>query len=129
MEAVDATVTGEGTYTVSLDFTGTNAGYARGVTFAALAVGNGELLYPGYVMELKELKVNGQPYEWTGTPYTTSDDGRCTRLNLFNDWVEQVPEEARTVGDAGDDLTASIVSNDDLQHIETIEATFDYRPQ
>ena len=129
VEAVDATVTGEGAYTVSLDFTGTNAGYARGVTFAALAVGNGELLYPGYVMELKELKVNGQPYEWTGTPYTTSDDGRCTRLNLFNDWVEQVPEEARTVGDAGDDLTASIVSNDDLQHIETIEATFDYRPQ
>lgn len=129
VEAVDAVVTGEGTYTVSLDFTGTNAGYARGVTFAALAVGNGELLYPGYVMELKELKVNGQPYEWTGTPYTTSDDGRCTRLNLFNDWVEQVPEEARTVGDAGDDLTASIISNDDLQHIETIEATFDYRPQ
>lgn len=128
LEAVDVDVTGAGTYTVSLDFTKTDAGYARGMAFSALAVGNGELLYPGYTIEIKEMKVNGQPYELKAKPYTTTDDGKCTRMNLYNEWVSEVPPEARSFDGDTSDAAATIVDNADLEHIETIEITFDYQP-
>lgn len=128
LEAVDVDVTGEGTYTVSLDFTKTNAGAARGMAFSALAVGNGELLYPGYTIEIKEMKINGQPYDLKAKPYTTSDDGKCTRVNLYNEWVSAVPAEARSFDGDTSNVAPTIVDNADLENMETIEITFDYKP-
>jgi len=128
LEAVDVDVDGAGTYTVSLDFSKTGAGFARGTAFSALAVGNGELLYPGYTIEIKEMKVNGEPYELKAKPYTTSDDGKCTRVNLYNEWVSEVPAEARSYDGDTSDAAATIVDNADLEHVETIEITFDYQP-
>lgn len=126
MVATDVEVTGEGTYTVALDFTGTEDGYAISTAFSALAVSNGELLYPGYVMDIKEVLVNGEPYELVAKPYTTSDDRKCTRVNLYNEWVGQIPEGARTIDGDASNVSAVILDNETLGDIKTLEITFDY---
>ncbi len=124
--SVDAPITGAGTYTVSLDFTGTGSGSANGVTFSALGIANGERLFPGYVIELKELKVNGEAVTLAGTPYTSSDDNVCTRCNLYNAWVSQVPDGVRTPEGSGTDLTPTPWDVSSAGAITSIEVTFDY---
>ena len=126
--ATDVEITGEGTYTVSLDFTGVPGGYANGMAFSALAIGNGELLYPGYTVNITEVLVNGEPYTLTAKPYTTSDDARCTRVNLYNEWVTQVPDDARTPDGDTTGISPVIVDNADLTHMETLSITFEYAP-
>ncbi|MCM1539470.1 MAG: glycoside hydrolase family 5 protein [bacterium] len=125
--ASDVAITGEGTYTVSLDFTGTSIGYADSVAFAAVAVGNGETLFPGYVISINEILINGEPYRMMGKPYTSSDDGICTRTNLYNAWVPSVPAEARTVDGSLSAATPNLLDADTLGHVETIEVTFFYK--
>ena len=124
--ATDVEVTGAGTYTVGLDFTGTSGGYANSVVFSAIAISNAELLYPGCYIEIKEVLVNGEPYELKGQPYTCSDDGKCTRVNLYNAWVSKVPDEARVREDNGQELTPCILDADTLGNVETISVTFDF---
>lgn len=124
--ATDAIITGPGTYTVSLDFTGTAMGYADSVVFSALAIGNGETLYPGYIINIMEILVNGEKYQMKGKPYTSSDDGICTRTNLYNAWVTSVPAEARTVDGSLNMATPNLLDAETLGHVETIEVTFYY---
>lgn len=124
--ATDVEITGEGTYTVALDFTGTSGGYASSTVFSALAIANGETLYPGYFVEIQEVLINGEPYELKGQPYTCSDDGKCTRVNLYNSWVTQVPAEARVREDNGQELSPCILDAETLGNIETISVTFNY---
>jgi endoglucanase len=124
--ALDAEVTGEGTYTVSLDFTGTGGGYAGGMVFAALAVANGEQLFPGYVVTITEVLINDEPIEWEGTAYTTSDDGQCTRVNLYNTWVSDVPAEARIAEGGRASATPVPLSAYAEEQIKTITVTFNY---
>jgi endoglucanase len=126
--ATDVEITGEGTYTVGLDFTGTGAGFANGTTFSALAISNGELLYPGYIIEITDMQINGESYTLTGKPFTTSDDGKCTRLNLYNEWVSKIPEEARTADGDISDVSATIVDSAELSEIKTLTITFNYGP-
>lgn len=128
LEAVDVEIKEAGTYTVSLDFTKTEAGFANGIGFAALAVGNGELLFPEYAIEIKEFLINGEPYELTAKPYTSSDDGKCTRVNIYNGWVSGVPLDARCADGDTSEASAIIVDKEELKHIETIEITFAYMP-
>lgn len=128
LEAVDVEIKEAGTYTVSLDFTKTEAGFANGIGFAALAVGSGELLFPEYAIEIKEILINGEPYELTVKPYTSSDDGKCTRVNIYNGWVSGVPLDARCADGNTSEASAIIVDKEELKHIETIEITFAYMP-
>lgn len=137
--AQEAIATEAGTYTVGLDFTGTNAGFANSTAFAAIGIYKGEELNPGYVINIKEILVNGQPYELNGTPYTASDDKFTTRVNLYNGWIpyddstgyiETVPENARA--DSGvnlEECSAIIVDPATLgAKVETISVTFEYGP-
>lgn len=124
--ATDAVIDGEGTYTIGLDFTGTEAGFANGTAFSAIGISNAEVLYPNCVIDIKEVLVNGKAYELTAKPYTTSDNGICTRMNLYNEWVSTLPESARTADGNTTDAAATVVNNEDLTHIETLEITFDF---
>lgn len=124
--ATDVEITGEGTYTVALDFTGVSGGYANSTVFSALAIANGEKLFPGYYVEIQEILVNGEPYELKGQPYTCSDDGIATRVNLYNAWVSQVPGEARVRENNGQELTPCILDADTLGNVETLSVTFNY---
>lgn len=125
--ATDVEVTGEGTYTVALDFAGTSAGSANGTVFSALAIGNGEVLYPDYIITIDEILVNGEIYEPIAEGYTCSDDGTCTRVNLYNQWVTEVPDDIRTAAGVSNPQP-SIVDPEALGDIETLEITFTYGP-
>lgn len=126
--ATDVEITGEGTYTVGLDFTGVNGGYADSTVFSALAIGNGESLYPDYLIDIQEIKINGEVYDMVGQQYTSSDDGICTRVNLYNMWISEVPDDVRVKAGASNP-SPCIVDPDTLGHIETLEITFKYGPQ
>ena len=126
--ATDVEITGEGTYTVGLDFTGVNGGYADSTVFSALAIGNGESLYPDYLIDIQEIKINGEVYDMVGQQYTSSDDGICTRVNLYNMWISEVPDDVRVKAGATDP-SPCIMDPDTLGHIETLEITFKYGPQ
>lgn len=125
VEAVDVEITGPGTYTVSLDFTGTAGGYASSVVFSAIAIANGETLYPGCIINIKEVLINGEKYTLQGRPYTSSDDGICTRVNLYNDWVSAVPDDARVMGGGRTGVTPNLLDAETLGNVETIEVTFE----
>lgn len=126
--ATDVEITCEGTYTVGLDFTGTGTGFANSTAFLTLGISNGELLYPGYIIDITDLKINGESYSLTGKPYTTSDDEKCTRLNLYNAWVNTIPDEARTADGDSSDVSAVVVDQATLGEIKTLTITFDYEP-
>ena len=129
----DAEITGPGTYTVSLDFTGTETGYAANTAFSAVGISNGEDRFPGYCILITEVKVNGESVKLKGRNYTCSDDGHCTRTNLFNEWVDM--KSARTgarvlMGDLTG-ISATILNRElpEMQKIRTLEVTFRYGPR
>lgn len=114
VRATNALITGDGEYTVSLDLSG--AGGGKGLTFSALGIYNGELLYPDHTITINSFKVNGIEKELDGTGYTCSDDGKCTRMNLYNQWVSQTPENT----------SAQIWKAEKNEKINSIEITFTY---
>ena len=128
--ATNAIITGEGKYTVGLDFTGTAQGYSASVAFAAIGISNGEALYPNYLVNIKEVRINGEIYRLKGRAYTTSDDGVCTRVNLYNEWVTSVPKTARLPGGNLAGATPTPINRNDavIAEIKTIEIDFEYGP-
>lgn len=127
IKATDVEITGEGTYTVALDFTETEKGYVNGPMFSAIGLSYGEIVYPGYVIDIKEILVNGEAYTLTAKPYTSSDDELCTRSNLYNMWVGELPDDART---ADGDLTGAspeVINPADWAGLETLQITFEYK--
>lgn len=128
--ATNAIITGEGKYTVGLDFTGTAQGYSASVAFAAIGISNGEVLYPNYIVNIKEVRINGEIYRLKGRAYTTSDDSVCTRVNLYNEWVTSVPKNARLPGGNLAGATPTPINRNDavIAEIKTIEIDFEYVP-
>ena len=129
----DVEITGEGTYTVALDFTGTEKGYAANTAFSAIGIANGEEKFPGYCINITECRINGEPVKLKGRNYTCSDDGRCTRSNLFNEWVDMKSIDRAKVRVMYGDLTGISATPLDrslecMNHIETMEITFKYGP-
>lgn len=115
-------ITGAGTYTVSLDFT--ECGAAKGAAFSALGISNGEDLFPGYTISIDKILINNSPYQLNGKEFTTSDDKHCTRVNLYNAWVNDLPKEARTPDGDFTDCSAQIMDISDKTSISNISITF-----
>lgn len=124
IKATNALIEGPGQYTVSLDFTGIGA--AKGVNFSALGISNGEKLFPGGVVTIDSFKVDGEEYPLDGKWYTATDDGKCTRVNLYNQWVSKVPDDVRTVDGNTDDLSAQVWKIGAKQRIQSVELTFTF---
>jgi endoglucanase len=136
----DVEVKGAGTYTVGLDFTGTSGGFARGFEFAAVGIVNAEVLWPGYIMEITEVLINGEPAQLNGIPYTTNDNPVTTRINLYNAWVQNFRDGEWTALDnsslkdarvPGGDLTGTSpvpLIDYSQTRIETLQVTFNYFP-
>ncbi len=127
----DVEITGEGVYTVALDFTGTEKGYAENTAFCAVGIANGELLFPGMCINVTECRINGEKVRLLGRNYTCSDDGKCTRTNLFNEWVDMKSLDKSKIrilyGDfTGISATPLNRSDPAMSHIETIVVTFTY---
>ncbi len=116
-------VEGEGTYTVSLDFT--DIGGVKGTAFSALGISHGEEMFPGYIITIDEILIDGQPFAYEGKNYTSSDNGKCTRTNLYNEWVGTIPEDARIAGGDLSEANPKLLDLDGTK-FNTIEITFTY---
>lgn len=125
IKATNVEITGEGTYTVSLDFT--DCGIAYGTAFSAIGISNGETMFPGYTINIDNILINNAPYEMEGKEYTCSDDGKCTRVNLYNGWVPAPPEAARTADGDLTGCTAQIMPLGDKDVVNSISITFTYK--
>ncbi|MDO5292858.1 MAG: glycoside hydrolase family 5 protein [bacterium] len=126
IKATDVKINGAGTYTVSLDFTETAAKSANSIIFSAVGITNGEKLYPGYILTIKEVTINGKKQTLTGASYTTTDDDVCTRANIYNNWVTLIPKNARTIDGDVSKITPNLVDPKKIGEIKTISVTFDY---
>lgn len=108
-------ITGDGSYSVSVTANSTGVDEDTGeeyvaegttdIAFAALQVVNGETLFPGMVITIDSVEIDGTAVALNGTPYTSSDDGVTTRVNLYNEWVSTLPDDARTVDGLAADAT------------------------
>lgn len=126
IKANNAKIEGDGTYEVSLDFTG--AGKAKGVAFSALGISNGEKLFPGCTVKIEEIKVNGEPVKMIAPGYTSSDDKKCTRVNIYNEWVPSVPKDARSIdGTVPEDAAAIIIDTNDFSSVATLSVKFTFK--
>ena len=130
----DIEITGEGVYTVALDFSGTSKGFAENTAFSAVGISNGEQLFPGYCIMVTEVKINGEAVKLKGRNYTCSDDGRCTRANLFNEWVDMKginKTNARVLYGDLTGISATILDRSlpAMSRILTLEVTFTYAPR
>jgi endoglucanase len=129
----DVEITGPGEYTVALDFTGTDKGYASNTAFSAIGISNGEQKFPGYCIYFTEVIVNGEPLKLKGRNYTCSDDGKCTRSNLYNEWVDMKSARSGARVLYGDltGISATVLDREleAMQKIRTLEVTFRFEPR
>jgi hypothetical protein len=125
VSARGATIRGDGSYTVGLDFTGTDAGAATDMAFSAVGITTGELTFPGSFIEITTIRVNGEeiPFE---KGYTSSDDGVTTRMNIFNEWVAELPDDARSIDGDISDAAAIIVDKAAFAEVQTVEVDFNF---
>ena len=124
----NGTVTGEGEYTVSIEINPTAEAPSTGIAFMDVEILNGEKYFPYGVMNIKNVKINGEDVELTGLPYTSSDDGVTTRVNLYNEWVNTA--DATFGGRTQDgDSNVTPVSVDASKYAETeiksVEVTYE----
>jgi hypothetical protein len=120
--AKNATVTGFGQYTASLDFSGVAVGSLPDIVFMDVEIKDGELYFPNAYMQIDEIKIDGTAIEF-GPTYTNSDNGTDTRTNLFNTWVAEVTE-GRTNGLDLSEVSAVPVDGKAFTNIKTVEVTF-----
>jgi endoglucanase len=68
-----------------------------------------------------------------GRNYTCSDDGHCTRTNLYNEWVDMKSARGSARVLMGDltGISATILNRETaaMQKIRTLEVTFRYGPR
>jgi len=121
MTITEAPIYGEGDYTVGIAFDTP----AEGLAFTALGIANGEEAYPGWKIRINEIRVNGQAIEF-GKGYTSSDDGIVTRMNIMNEWVSELPADARSWDGQVDNANWVIINKDDFASIESYEVDFTY---
>lgn len=121
--ATDADITGPGQYTVGLDFTETEDGKALGLAFAAPIIAKGNENFPGYFIQIDSIVINGEEIEFT-KGYTSSDDNVEMRSNIYNEWVSDLPEDARTPDGNIDDASAIIIDKELFAEVETIFVNF-----
>ncbi len=135
-----AKITGDGDYTVSItgdtnalryDATGDANGelVCGGVAFAAIKVVDGTTLFPNMSIEVKEIRIDGKAIELKAKNYTSSDDGKEMRTNIYNSWVNTLPEDAHTAaGPVGTtemgEYSSQIVDPADFASWTTIEVDF-----
>ena len=126
IKVVPAEIKGAGDYTTSIEFTAPSAGLA----FTALGVVNGEVSFPGWYLTVKEIRINGEKIDFLADkkPYTSSDDQKETRSNLYNEWVSALPDDARSLD--GDLTTAAPVVIDQaaFESVSKMEVDFNYSP-
>ena len=131
-EWTNAEITGDGSYTVSMEAKETQSL----APFNALEVVNGEtVLGTGAVITVDSISINGEDVELQGPSYTCSADGAgvTTRVNLYNEW--NAPDATAVAGEDGhldnriadgdlESATACLIPSDLIASVDSIEVNF-----
>ena len=129
VEATNAQVTGPGKYTVGLKF---NWQKAEGAIQFNLILNDAEVLFPGYYVDITEIRVNGTPIEKKENYYGTyHDDPNAGMVPLYNSYWDPFftpdatgPSGYRSFDGTPEDATHMVINPDDIVAGDTIEVDF-----
>ena len=129
VEATNAMITGPGKYTVGLKF---NWQKAEGAIQFNLIIDNAEKLFPGYYVDITEIRVNGTPIAKNENYYGTyHDDTNAGMVPLYNSYWDpfftpdaQGPSGYRSFDGTPEDATHLVINPDDIVAGDTIEVDF-----
>lgn len=117
-------------YTVKLDFTKTKDKKATGMAFTAIGIVNGEKYFPGYSIKINYIKINGKKIKFS-KGYTSTDNGKETRMNIYNEWVDMssldmTKNAVRSYDGSTKNIKACIVNKDAFKTVKTYEVNFTF---
>ena len=129
VEATNALVTGPGKYTVGLKF---NWQKAEGAIQFNLIIDNAEVAFPGYYVDITEIRVNGTPIEVGENLYGTyHDDTNSGMAPIYNSYWDTFftpdatgPSGYRSFDGTPEDANHIIINPDDIVNGDTIEVDF-----
>ena len=117
--AKNASITGVGDYSVSLTFDrGT-----QGIAFTAISIQNGETLFPDYYLRINAIRINGKEIPFS-KGFTYSDDGIEMRMDIYNEWISDMPSDARSFDGSLAGASSIIVKKDSFASIYFYEIDF-----
>lgn len=130
--ATNAKIEGNGQYTVAVDAStsGYNqtTGYSNmdGLEFAAVIVKEGTTLFPNMIITIDSIKLDGTEVEMTKKPYTSSDDGKEMRSNIYNGYVpaDNVASDAKTADGDLTNCSPQVVDPASFKEFQKAEVTF-----
>ena len=67
--------------------------------------------------------MNGEAVPFT-KGYTSSDDGIETRMNVYNEWVSELPTDARSFDGSLEGAAPIIVDKEAFDAVKTVEIDF-----
>ena len=104
--AKNVPITGNGSYTVGVttdtngfrfDTTGDvtdGSAVPAGLMFSAVIIKDGKTKFPDAIITIDSIKVDGKDIPLIAKNYTSSDDGKELRSNIYNQWVKNLPDDA-----------------------------------
>ena len=98
-----------------------------GCSFMSVMVKDGVTLYPNMAIEITSIRVNGEEIPMTAKNYTSTDDGVEMRANIYNEWVNELPEDAHDAnGPVTDNSTysAQIIDKNLIETWTSVEVDF-----
>ncbi|MBR0485802.1 MAG: hypothetical protein IJJ69_13675 [Oscillospiraceae bacterium] len=128
-----AEITGDGTYTVSVSKDSSKLAddvTTGGVQFAAIMIPDGETVFPDMVITVDSIKADDTEIPMTAKNYTSSDDEVVTRTNLYNQWVNKIPDDARSTEGKLSELedtsaySYKVINPEDISDWDTLTVEF-----
>jgi len=127
-------VTGNGTYTVSvtaadLDENAIQEGIS-GVEFMAVIIPDAYENYSDMVITVDSITADSTEIPMTAKNYTSSDDEKEVRANIYNPWVSKIPADAHSTEGMLSDLTDTsaysykIINPEDFAGWKTLSVNF-----
>ena len=126
VEATNAQITGPGKYTVGLKF---NWQKAEGAIQFNLIINDAEVLFPGYYVDITDIRVNGESIPMNENYYGTyHDDTNSGMVPLYNSYWDPFftpdavgPQNYRSFDGTPEDATHMVINPDDIVNGDTIE--------
>lgn len=141
-----AHITGNGDYTVSVNADSNGFRYAMtgdpntpytpsGLKFLYVNINDGETKFPGAVITVRSVRVDGNEIALSAKPYTSSEDKVDTRATLYNEYSTSPTKDARcsegslwkedgSPADYASDYAAVAVNTDDFGSWTSLEVDF-----
>ena len=126
----DAVVTGQGAYTVGLDFKsqGWHANGANGINNAYIVIENGEAELAGSYVQITDVRINGESVAYNNNltvPFTwDSADQNDTAIPLYVGWMNDVEHNGWNRREWADDATCKVLDPSVVVNADSIEIDF-----